>query len=84
MSKKKKKDSLKINKDELIEKLWSNGLNGMLDVIEKKLMLLIKKTLKKERKKLRMTTAIKTDIIKAFSMAVVIPILDIHKEKCNG
>lgn len=51
MGKKKKEDNLKINKDELIEKLWSNGLNGMLDAIEEKVNASYKKGFKKGKKK---------------------------------
>ena len=39
------------DKDELIEKLWSNGLNGMLDVIEEKVNASYKKGFKKGKKK---------------------------------
>lgn len=50
MSKKDKKDKLKIDKKELIKVLYSDGIEKMLDVLEKKVKTAYKKGYKKGQK----------------------------------
>lgn len=50
MSKKDKKNKLKINKEELIKVLYSDGIEKMLDILEKNIKTAYKKGYKKGQK----------------------------------
>ena len=67
MSKKDKKDKLKIDKEKLIKVLFSDGIEKMLDILEKKVKTAYKKGYKKGQKHTSYEDGYKDGEAKGFS-----------------